>query len=85
MRESTATAVETHEPSLWDDFAYDIRSWNACGEDKQPYASEGKNHTKLDWVMQKSSNKGFTASHPSYIKINPKLKHADREKGVAKL
>jgi hypothetical protein len=48
MRESTATAVETHEPSLWDDFAYDIRSWNACGEDKQPFASEGKNHTKLD-------------------------------------
>jgi hypothetical protein len=58
MWESTATAVETHEPSLWDDFAYDIRNWNACGEDMQPSASEGKNHSKLDWVMQKSSSKG---------------------------
>jgi len=27
-------------------------------KDKQPFASEGKNHSKLDWVMQKSSNKG---------------------------
>lgn len=54
MWESTATAVGTH----------DIRSWDACGEDKQPFASEGKKHRKLDWVMQISSNKGFTASHP---------------------
>jgi hypothetical protein len=64
MWESTSTTV-THELSLWDDFAHDNWSWNVYGEDKQPFASEGKKHSKLDRVMKKSSNNGFTASHPT--------------------
>ena len=88
-----------------DDYAHDNWSWNVYGEDKQPFASEGKNHSKLDWSMKKSSStvsqqvtlhkneavsmhdnrEGEDYKRKGVMDGSWTLKHANREKAVAKL